>query len=135
MVWLADHLRIFPNAGDGVVRQIRHNLRGHGSYLLGVEHPRALWWYFPVLLTIKLSEPVLLLPLLAALRQARGLINWPMLSALALIGYSLTFRVQLGAYGVAAVARIIGTAVALARATRASYATLEGPALPGRSGS
>lgn len=118
MVWLAEHLCIFPNAGDGLVRQIRHNLRGHGSYLLGVEHPRALWWYFPVLLTIKLSEPVLLLPLLAVLRQARGLMNWPMLSALALIGYSLTFRVQLGVRMVLPLAAlwIVGAAVAFARA-------------------
>lgn len=118
MVWLADHLRIFPNAGDGLVRQIRHNLRGHGSYLLGVEHARAFWWYFPVLFTIKLSESVLLLPLLVALRQAHGLINWAMLSAVTLIGYSLTFRVQLGIRMVLPLVAlwIIGTAVALARA-------------------
>src|SRR5262245_57797461 len=35
LVGLADNLRIFSNAGEGLVRQIRHNVRGHGAFLLG----------------------------------------------------------------------------------------------------
>ena len=30
------YLRIFSNAGEGLIKQFTHNLRGHGSYLLGV---------------------------------------------------------------------------------------------------
>jgi hypothetical protein len=29
------HLAIFGNASEGIVRQIAHNLRGHGAFLLG----------------------------------------------------------------------------------------------------
>src|SRR5262249_44213898 len=101
MVWLAEHLRIFSNAGEGLVRQVTHNMRGHGSYLLGQSDPRALWYYFPLALSIKLSVPLLLAPLaLAALncrRQERPWYgNWPLLCALALLVFSLTCRVQIG---------------------------------------
>jgi hypothetical protein len=96
MVWLAEHLRIFSNGGEAIVRQIRHNVRGHGVFLLGSAHPRAVWYYFPVLLTIKLSEPMLLaLPLIAIARR-RALTNWPLLVAGVLVVYSVAFRVQIG---------------------------------------
>src|SRR5262249_33617835 len=42
LVWLADHLRLFSNAGEGLVRQIKHNVRGHGTYLLGEVADRAI---------------------------------------------------------------------------------------------
>ena len=38
-------------------------VRGHGVYLLGQTHRRALWYYFPVLLCIKLSLVLLVLPI------------------------------------------------------------------------
>jgi hypothetical protein len=96
MVWLADHLRIFTNAGDALVRQMRHNIRGHATYLLGNVRPRAVWYYFPVLLTIKLSEPLLLGALLVAAACRRALRNWALLLAATLVVCSVTFRVQLG---------------------------------------
>jgi hypothetical protein len=96
MVWLAEHLRIFSNAGEGIVRQIKHNLHGHGTYLLGHAHPRALWYYFPVVLTIKLSLPVVLAPVLLALARPRALLNWACGAAAALLLFSLTCRVQIG---------------------------------------
>jgi hypothetical protein len=96
MVWLADHLCIFSNAGEGLVRQIRHNLRGHGVYLLGHADPRSIWYYFPIALTIKLSLALLLLPLLVALLRPQCLLNWSCLSAAALLLFSLTCRVQIG---------------------------------------
>lgn len=68
LVWVAEHLRIFSNAGVGIARQFTHNLRGHGSFLLGESHPRALWYYFPVLLTIKLTVPLLLGTLVLGVR-------------------------------------------------------------------
>jgi hypothetical protein len=93
---IADNLRIFPNAGDGLVRQIQHNIRGHGAYLLGHTAPRALWYYFPVLVTIKLSLPVLLGLLGLLLLRPRTLANWASLAAAALLVFSLCCRVQLG---------------------------------------
>jgi hypothetical protein len=96
MLWIAEHLRIFSNAGEGLVRQITHNIRGHGAFLLGHTDPRALWYYFPLLLTLKLSEPVLLAPLLLGAVRPRALTNWACLAAAAVILCSVTFRVQLG---------------------------------------
>src|SRR5205807_666802 len=55
LAWSAEHLRIFSNAGEGLVRQVKHNVRGHGTYLLGQMADRSIWYYFPVALTIKLS--------------------------------------------------------------------------------
>jgi len=120
MVWLAEHLRIFSNAGEGVVRQITHNIRGHGAYVLGHTDARALWYYFPVVFTIKLSEPVLLAPLLVAAVRPRTLVNWACLAAAAVILFSVTFRVQLGVRMIlpAVVLLIVGLSAAAANAGR-----------------
>ncbi|HET6880118.1 MAG TPA: glycosyltransferase family 39 protein, partial [Pirellulales bacterium] len=64
MVWMSERLTIFSNAGEGLVRQVKHNMRGHhGSYLLGHVYDQSLWYYFPVALTIKLVLPLLIAPL------------------------------------------------------------------------
>ena len=96
-VWLAEHLRIFSNAGEGLVRQVRHGMRGHsyGAYLLGEVRP-FFWYYFPVALSIKLSLPVLLLPAIVLVVWPRALVNWATLAAAALLAFSLTSRVQIG---------------------------------------
>ncbi|HVX11461.1 MAG TPA: glycosyltransferase family 39 protein [Pirellulales bacterium] len=94
MVWLAEHLRIFSNAGEGLVRQVKHNMRGHhGSYLLGQAYPRPVWYYFPVALTVKLALPILAAPFLFV---RRGTFNWALAVALALFAFSLNCRVQIG---------------------------------------
>lgn len=120
--WLADHLRIFSNAGEAIVRQLRHNWRGHGAYIFGVSAPRALWYYFPLLLTIKLSEPLLAaLPLVAALRW-RALLTWPLAIAAVLLLYSLTFRIQLGIRLVLPIVALLAIGVGAALATTATTA-------------
>jgi len=96
MAWLAEHLPIFSNAGEGLVRQVKHNMHGHGTYLLGVSAGRALWYYFPVALTIKLSVTLLALPLLLLVLRPRALWNWACLAALMLLCFSVTCRVQIG---------------------------------------
>jgi hypothetical protein len=96
MVTLADHLCIFSNAGEGLIRQVKHNVRGHGTYLLGRVADRSIWYYFPVVLAIKLSLPLLLLPLGVAAVRPRALLNWACLAALGLLAFSLTYRVQIG---------------------------------------
>ncbi|MFL5246109.1 MAG: hypothetical protein ACJ8FY_28910 [Gemmataceae bacterium] len=123
LIWLSEHLRIFSNAGEGIIRQIAHNSRGHdGSFLLGEARPKgAFWYYFPLALTIKLSLPLLLLlPLLACLRL-RVLGNWALVAALFLLLFSLTARIQIGIrlilpLVVLAIVGLAGSAACLQRA-------------------
>ena len=84
------------NAGEGLAEQIRHNLQGHGAYLLGREYRHSIWFYYPVALTIKTGLPLLLLPLVVAWIQPRALWNWACLIAFALLLFSLGSRVQIG---------------------------------------
>jgi hypothetical protein len=118
MTWLADHLCIFSNAGEGIARQIKHNVRGHGVYLLGCTDPRSFWWYFPVALSIKLSVPLLLAPLILAVVRVRSLFNWAFLAGLALLVFSVTCRVQIGVRLVLPLVAlgVVGTAAALVKA-------------------
>jgi hypothetical protein len=96
MRWIAEHLRIFTNAGQGLVKQIQHNIRGHGVFLLGEVWPRAIWYYFPVALSIKMTLAALLLPLAVVAIRPRALRNWAVVAALVLLFFSLNSRVQIG---------------------------------------
>jgi hypothetical protein len=96
LVWFAEHLRIFSNAGMALVRQFRHNIQGHGVFLLDQIARRAIWYYFPVALSIKSPLPLILLPLLLAAICRGALRNWANLAALALLVFSLVCRVQTG---------------------------------------
>src|SRR5205823_2636188 len=96
MVWLAEDLCIFPNAGHSFARQVTHNMRGHGVYLLGATDRRAFWYYFPVALSMKLTLALLLLPLALALLRPRSLANWACACAAVLFLFSLNCRVQIG---------------------------------------
>jgi hypothetical protein len=116
MVWLSEHLCVFNNAGNALVRQIRHNMMGHGTYLLGEQWPRAVWYYFPVAMSIKFSLPLLLLPPVLFALGRRGLANWACLAACALLVFSLNCRVQIGV-------RFMLPLVALAAAGLAAAAT------------
>lgn len=117
MVWLSEHLRIFSNAGEGIARQIKHNIRGHGTYLLGASHARAIWYYFPVALAIKLTLPLLLLPLAVVALRPGSLRNGAMAAAAVLLVFSLNCRVQIGIRLVLPLIAltVIGLAAALAR--------------------
>lgn len=97
MVWISEHLTIFSNGLEGLVRQIKHNVRGHhGAFLLGTTHARSVWYYFPLALAIKLTAPALGLPWLLAGISRKSLFNWPCLVAAALLLFSVTCRVQIG---------------------------------------
>lgn len=96
LVWTAHHATVFSNAGVAIVRQIKHNMQGHGAYLLGTTSPRALWYFFPVALTIKLALPLLLLPLLLTALSPRSLRNAALALAAVLLLFSLNCRVQIG---------------------------------------
>lgn len=93
--WLSQNVRAFPNAGEALAYQIKHNMRGHGVVLLGEHHPRAVWYYFPLALTIKLSLPVLLCFGLFGVR--RSAILSPLgIATILLLAFSLNTRVQIG---------------------------------------
>jgi hypothetical protein len=96
MTWIAEHLCIFSNAGVALVRQFRHNVQGHGVFLLGQVAKRAIWYYFPLALSIKVPLPVLMLPLFLAVVCRGALRNWACLTALALLLFTLLCRVQTG---------------------------------------
>jgi hypothetical protein len=96
MTWLAEHLCIFSNAGVALVRQVRHNVQGHGVFLLQQVAKRAIWYYFPLALSIKSPLPVLVLPLFLAGVCRRALRNWACLTAVALLLFTLVCRVQTG---------------------------------------
>ena len=93
---VARNLRIFPNAGEGLVQQVKHNVRGHGCFTLGEWHPRAVRYYFPVVFSQKLSEATLLLLAFSLVFRTRRLANPPMLVALLHFAFSLACRVQIG---------------------------------------
>ncbi|HZU37183.1 MAG TPA: hypothetical protein VFA18_14775, partial [Gemmataceae bacterium] len=96
MSWLAHHLTIFSNAAEGLARQVGHNVRGHGVYLLGKTDRRAFWYYFPVIMAIKLTLPLLLAPLALLLAAPRTLTTWPCAAVAALLLFTPLCRVQIG---------------------------------------
>jgi hypothetical protein len=118
MTWFAEHLCIFSNAGVALIRQVRHNVQGHGVFLLGHVAKRAIWYYFPLALSIKSPLPVLALPLLLAVVCRRALGNWACLTALAFLLFTLVCRVQTGIRLVLPLVGIavVGLAAALATA-------------------
>jgi hypothetical protein len=121
MRWLAENLRVFNNGWSALEFQFRHNLGGHGVYLLGTTDPQSLWYYFPVALSIKLTLTTLALPLLAAAVAPRALLNWACALAGALLLFSLTCRVQIGVrFMLPLIAlAVIGPAAGLARVAQA----------------
>ncbi|HEY4283261.1 MAG TPA: hypothetical protein VGM62_09360 [Chthoniobacterales bacterium] len=96
MLWTSQHLRIFTNAGEGLVQQIKHNIRGHGTFILGQEYRRAIWFYFPLTLTIKLTLALLATPFVLLGFRRNALLNWACVIAAGLFFYSVTCRVQIG---------------------------------------
>ncbi len=121
MTFAADHLRIFPNAGEGLVYQIKHNIRGHSVYILGQTHHRALWYYFPLAMAIKLSLATLLLSPLVACLSPRSLSHWALAAGGVLLLFSVTYRVQIGIRLVLPLVALLtigsGAAVSIARWT------------------
>jgi hypothetical protein len=96
MVWTSEHLCIFSNAGEGLARQFKHNLQGHGAFILGQWNRVAIWYYYPVVLAIKLSVPTLGLLALLLLCKPRALVTVLGGCALLLLVFSLNCRVQIG---------------------------------------
>ena len=96
MVPASHNLSIFPNAGEALLQQVKHNLRGHGTYLLGEWHNKSYWAYFPIALTIKTPAPVLALLLAVVMIRPRALATPLGGIVLVLFAFSLNCRVQIG---------------------------------------
>lgn len=122
MLWTSEHLCIFSNAGEAVVQQVKHGIRGHDAFLLGSSYRRSVWFYFPVALTMKLVTPVLLLPILLAALRRKSLSNWVLWAALALLIFSLNCKVQIGIRLVLPLVALllVGLAVAIVNAASQS---------------
>ncbi|MDB5307195.1 MAG: hypothetical protein JWO38_1397 [Gemmataceae bacterium] len=124
MVPISHNLTIFPNAGEALLQQVKHNLRGHGTYLLGEWYPRACWAYFPVALTMKTPAPVLALLLAVLVLRPRDLNTPAGWVALVLLAFSLNCRVQIGIRFVFTLMAVtyVAVAVAVARGWQAQEA-------------
>ena len=96
MLPVSQNLTIFPNAGEALAQQIKHNFRGHGTYLLGEWYQRATWKYFPVALSMKVPLPALVLLAAVLALRPRRLLSPPGWVALVLLAFSLNCRVQIG---------------------------------------
>lgn len=96
MVPLSHRLTIFPNAGEAIIQQVKHNMRGHGAYLLGRWYDHSHWSYFPVALTVKTPVPVIALLLAVLMMRPRSLLSPVFGIVLALLAFSLNARVQIG---------------------------------------
>jgi hypothetical protein len=96
MVRVSERLTVFTNAGEALAQQVKHNSRGHGTFVLGEWHPRAVWYYFPVALAAKLTPPALLLLAGAAVFRARAFFGPAGWVVVALFLFSFNCRVQIG---------------------------------------
>ncbi len=96
MVPLSENLSIFPNAGEALLQQVKHNLRGHGAYLLGEWHQKSYWAYFPIALTVKTPVPILALLLAVVMIRPRALRSPLAGIVLVLLAFSLNCKVQIG---------------------------------------
>lgn len=88
-------LPVFPNALYAIWFQLAHNQSGQAVFLAGHADTRALWYYVPVLLTIKLTVSMLAMVLIACalpISRARTLI----VAAAFLIATMIVFQVQTG---------------------------------------
>ncbi len=98
LVWLADSgLACFPNATEGLARQIKHGSAGHGSAVVyGHAYPQAVWFYYPATLAIKLPDATLLAVLVVCAARPRGVAHAAGWVTAILFLFSLTMKVQIG---------------------------------------
>jgi hypothetical protein len=96
MAPVSRELKIFTNAGEALLQQIKHNMRGHGTYILGEWYPRATPKYFPLALSMKVPLPAVALLLAALMIHPRRLLIPTAGAALILLAFTPNCRVQIG---------------------------------------
>jgi hypothetical protein len=132
MTPVSHNLKIFTNAGEALWHQIRHNFRGHGTYLLGEWHARATPVYFPLALTMKVPLPALVLLAAALVVHPRRLLIPVGGAALVLFAFTPNCRVQIGIRFVFTLMALtyITTAAAIARGWSERAASGSGRVVP-----
>lgn len=92
-----------PHLFRGALELLAHNAYGHPSYLLGRTSQYGWWYYFPVVLAVKTTLPMLLLVGIALLVYfaesgrvtVRGVL-YPLLAASLILLICMTSRIDLG---------------------------------------
>ena len=92
--WFAN-LPLFPNGFYAIYNQITHNLEGHRTYLNGHDSANALWFYLPVMMTIKVPLATLLL-VAASFVIPGSRWRWAMSLAGVLVVLMLVTRIDIG---------------------------------------
>jgi hypothetical protein len=119
--WFAN-LPLFPNGVYAIYYQITHNLEGHRTYLIGHDATDALWFYLPVMMTIKLPLATLLL-VAASLGVPGSRWRWAMSLVGVLVLLMLVTRIDIGIRLFLPVVTFM-VIVAVSRVCRATYSTL-----------
>jgi hypothetical protein len=92
--WLGS-LPLFPNAPYAMWFQFAHNQTGQAVFIAGLTGTQAIWFYVPVLLTIKLTVPVIAVMILAVgISRSRG--RTIVVFVAMLLAAMAIFRVQTG---------------------------------------
>jgi len=91
----ADEYDQVPYAVVAFAFQMWHNSTGRPAFLNGTYYPEGCWYHFPVLLSMKIPVPVMLLALGVLLRIRRAF-NPVMSIALVLLMVTLTAKLQTG---------------------------------------
>ena len=137
-------LRGIPFPAPEILRGIRgvaeHNQYGHPAYFLGKVRSLGVWYFFPVMLVLKTPLSALLLGLAGfavlvrrAIRSSDWLPLMPLLTAVAILAFSVTARINIGIRHILPVYIALALAAGFAwdwawrrwsgRATRAMLAT------------
>jgi hypothetical protein len=88
-------LPLFPNALYAIWFQFAHNQTGQAVFLAGQADTSAIWYYVPVLLTVKLTVPMLAAFILA-IALSRSPLRVTMIAASLLAATMIVFQVQTG---------------------------------------
>jgi 4-amino-4-deoxy-L-arabinose transferase-like glycosyltransferase len=93
---VAHHKLPAPAFWKGLIDLSSHNHSGHDSYLLGQVSRGGWWYYFPVVLAVKTTLPLLVLVPLALWLGDRRKLLYPLLGALIVLAVSMTANINIG---------------------------------------
>lgn len=88
-------LPLFPNGLYVIYFQFVHNKLGHPTYLIGYESSKALWFYLPVMLAIKMPLATLL-PLVASFLAPGPKLKWAAGPLVVAVTLAFLMRVDIG---------------------------------------
>jgi hypothetical protein len=96
-VWFAENLRVFPNAAEGLLFQIKHNMTSHrGTMIFDHWYPTSTVYYFPAGIAMKATLPTLLVVIMGLMVGRKKL--WSPLGIIFVVLFLFIFtcRVQNG---------------------------------------